>query len=177
MNVNTKSKALFVLGSWTLSVVLLSPTQYLLIYYSSESSAGDGTALSIFMHFLIMGGIWFVVPVAQWIVLRKFFPKAILWLIATTLGWAIARIIGQIMFSIIAYPVPGSSEVVSSIIVGATIGIAQWLYLRMHISGATWWIVFSALGFLIVLLGERLIEILVLIVALIRYPISPGTLF
>ncbi len=78
----------------------------------------------------------------------------ILWMLVTTVGWAIGFVmgfalahigeavepfIGSVLGGILAYVIFGAAS-------GAVVGLVQWLVLRRQISRAGWWILASAAG-------------------------------
>ena len=86
---------------------------------------------------------------AQWLVLRRFLPVSPLWVITIP--------IGCFLFYLIAYLIPdsllqnvddeaASTLTIGFLILGAILGLPQWLILRGKLTGAALWILASALG-------------------------------
>lgn len=86
------------------------------------------------------------IGVMQWWMLRTLFPQASWWMLASTLGGAVGWGIAIIL-------VPSELGILAGAIVGAGIGVAQWLVLRRWVYQAGWWIPLSALGWALGLTG------------------------
>ena len=87
--------------------------------------------------------------VAQWLIVRRYMPRA---------GWwAPATIIGVILIAVapvVAYETQDPRSMwlkyeSGGLLEGLVLGVAQWLVLRQHVRRAGWWIVASAVGWLI----------------------------
>ena len=73
---------------------------------------------------------------AQWLVLQGRFSQLGLWILATTVGFAVGDAMGAEM-----------SGAVALALTGASVGIAQWLILRRwQVSRAGWWVLASIAG-------------------------------
>jgi hypothetical protein len=88
--------------------------------------------------------------IAQWLVLRRRLPGAEQWM------WA--SIAGAVVFSVLRHPlllavssIPGAvlriGAFVDALALGASIGFAQWLVLRRHVSRSGWWLVACVGGY------------------------------
>jgi hypothetical protein len=86
---------------------------------------------------------------AQWVVLRRFIPVSPLWVVTIPVSW--------FLFYFIAYTIPESlwqiadNEAASTLtlgflVLGAIMGLPQWLILRRKLTRAALWIVGSSLG-------------------------------
>jgi hypothetical protein len=108
----------------------------------------------------------------QWSILRQQFVdmKAKKWLICTVLGAAVAWLIGMTYPTFFISDTASSSEpsrvmivflaAGSGIVLGAVFGFFQWLELRRHTMGASWWIVANTVawivGLVVIYLGASL---------------------
>ena len=79
------------------------------------------------------------IGVMQWWMLRPLFPEAQWWMLASALGGAVGWLTAILL-------VPSELGILAGAIVGAGIGVAQWLLLRRWVYQAGWWIPLSALG-------------------------------
>lgn len=102
-----------------------------------------------------------VVGFAQWIVLRSVAPSLRLrsWLLATLTGACVAWLLGVIPSSIATAqersgtPMPQPSQVAvilmagaMGMVLGAVLGVPQFLVMRRHFERAGWWIVANAVA-------------------------------
>jgi hypothetical protein len=87
-----------------------------------------------------------LVGAAQWIVLRPLIRRDGWWIPASAVGWAAGRAIVLTVFP------PGTAGFAEAVI-GASVGLAQWLVLRGQVHRAWWWIVLSTLGWALGLTG------------------------
>jgi WD40 repeat protein len=85
---------------------------------------------------------------AQWLCLRRYFPKAGWWVLVTTGGLTVGSGMGWAG----GWALAGAEHVPSAIpgvattwLAGLVGGIAQWLYLRRHVKRAGWWVPASTL--------------------------------
>jgi hypothetical protein len=79
------------------------------------------------------------VGLAQWIVLRKRIEHPELWVLASGIGWAAGR-------GLVVAVLPSQATVLAGGIIGAALGLAQWLVLRQRVVKSWWWIIVSGLG-------------------------------
>jgi hypothetical protein len=89
------------------------------------------------------------VGIAQWPVLRGQVPRASWWVLASTVGmavgWAAAFAAGEaVSLAMLEEEAVGMG--VAGVVVGASVGIAQWLVLRGQVSRASWWVLVSTVG-------------------------------
>lgn len=106
--------------------------------------------------FLLVPAIAICVGVAQWLVIRKYMPRAIAWIAASIAG----LFVGAAMISAVAWIANAtlSESAVAQImqgrlsmalplsLYGASIGFTQWLFLRRFARHSQWWILASAIG-------------------------------
>jgi hypothetical protein len=81
---------------------------------------------------LVIGGL-------QWVVLRQRVPQTGWWVLASTAGWTGG-------WAIVNVSVRPEFGFLTGAVLGAAMGIAQWLFLRRHFYQAGWWILVSVLG-------------------------------
>lgn len=87
-----------------------------------------------------------VVGVLQWLVLRSLLREDGWWIPASAAGWA-----GSVaLVTLILRP---QNPLVAPLLLGAGIGLTQWLVLRWQLEQAWWWIVLSTLGWAIGMMG------------------------
>lgn len=86
---------------------------------------------------LVMSGV--VIAGFQWTVLYKRIQKAWQWFVLSSLGW----IIGYIFFVIF---IPDGLGFLVGPIMGGTLGILQWIFLKKQFEWAGWWIPISILA-------------------------------
>ena len=82
--------------------------------------------------------------IAQWLVLRRRVSRTGWWMLASTagglVGFAFDGMVLRIMF---AAP---EGDLAFAALIGASLGIAQWLVLRRRVSRAGWWVLASTVG-------------------------------
>ena len=104
-------------------------------------------ALPGFFVALLVVGILF--GLAQWLVLHRFLPVSPLWVVTIPISW--------VLFYLIPYIIPESllqnadDESTSMLtfaylVMGAMMGLSQWLMLRRKLTRAALWILGSSLG-------------------------------
>ena len=95
-----------------------------------------GSLLFAGLAFLISG---YVVALSQFFVLNQHIHKAWRWIIASGLGWTAGWFVSYLL-------VPKELDVLSSLVLGLALGVAQWWILRKEFAWAGWWIPLSILG-------------------------------
>jgi hypothetical protein len=90
---------------------------------------------------------WTLAGLAQWIAVRKYVQKAGWWILASVIGGIMAQatiyVIGSIANDMGLFNVP---VLVYFVMMGISVGLAQWLALRKHVRKAGWWILTIAIG-------------------------------
>lgn len=109
--------------------------------------------VSIFVFSAMLG---VSIGLAQWVVLLRW-VRADLWILASTVGWLLGFPISYpISFAVAMFLLSsqGSAKenlffslAVGGAILGALIGLAQWLVLRNQMSGSSLWIWFNVVGY------------------------------
>jgi hypothetical protein len=77
--------------------------------------------------------------ILQAIVLREHLANPWLWILATTVGWGIP---GIILF----FLNPSGLEFFNGLLIGITLGFAQWLILRTIVALSGWWIIMNVVA-------------------------------
>lgn len=77
--------------------------------------------------------------ILQWFVLRGHIHKAWRWIIATVFGWTAGS-------TLILFLVADGMEFLAGVILGITVGTAQWLILRREFHWHGWWIVINVVA-------------------------------
>lgn len=93
-----------------------------------------------------IGGV--AIGLAQWFVLRQQFSQALWWVLANALSWSL---IGGSSLGAVGWVAPSSTYIplraiygtLNGALVGALIGVAQWLVFRKQVDRAWRWIVAS----------------------------------
>ncbi len=95
-----------------------------------------GNLLFSGLSFLIAGA---AIAAFQWSVLYKRIPKAWQWLPYTFLGWFLGYLATLLIFR-------QNTTLWTGPLIGLTVGVFQWIYLRNKLDLAWWWIPISLLA-------------------------------
>lgn len=93
--------------------------------------------------------------IMQWLVLRRQILNADWWILASVAGWVIGE--GIALFATMGFTRILNISI-SAVVIGAMIGIMQWLVLRHKVYGAKWWILASTMGWTLGELTSLFIE-------------------
>jgi hypothetical protein len=127
-----------------------------------EKTQGVSILLLILIAFRLVSGA--LGGTGQWLVLRSWLPSIRSWVLATSVGGAIAFALSNAFWSatLISPSAVGMGAFSPSVSVvplfvfagisGLVLGIAQWLVLRTKLPQAYWWIPLSSIG----MLGESI---------------------
>jgi len=77
--------------------------------------------------------------ILQWFVLQAHIQKAWRWILATIVGWTTGSML-ILFFS------SDSSEFLAGVILGCTVGTAQWFILRKEYQWMGWWIIINVVA-------------------------------
>lgn len=88
------------------------------------------------LAFVVIG---LAMGILQWLILQRRLQNAWWWILATTLGWMVGSII-------IILLLPEGMDFTAGLILGLTMGSAQWLVLRQEIHWSGWWIVINIIA-------------------------------
>jgi len=98
--------------------------------------------LGIYVFVPVVG---LVTGVVQYGLLRRYMPRMGWWVLATAGGW----LLGVLLIAVLGW-LNWSHEALNLdlafILMGLSIGVAQWLLLQRHLPGATWWIAANVVG-------------------------------
>ena len=108
----------------------------------------------IFWYAVLTG---FVIGVTQWLVLRRYIQSAGWWIPASGFAWVVSLLamssvieitdpIAEFISSVLGLWRIFGINVVIGIGIGVGLGVAQWLVLRRHTQGASWWVLASVVG-------------------------------
>ena len=111
----------------------------------------DRIAMNVFVPLMAI-----CIGIAQWLVMRRHTRRAGWWLVASIAGWIVGAAAIIVTSSVVSSVVPmgilneivtgTAGTVVALALLGAVIGITQWLYLRRHFTRAGWWVLASLAG-------------------------------
>jgi hypothetical protein len=89
------------------------------------------------------------IGLAQWLVLRRFIPLALLWVFTILIGWLLSYLIfaaiPEALWQIVDDEATGTLTFMFTV-VGAAMGLPQWLILRRKFTKAMLWVLGSSLG-------------------------------
>jgi len=105
---------------------------------------------SMFVAIVITGGA--VIGILQWLVLRAYVKKATLWILATTIGFALPGLLAVMLD--INTPPRFAAQLWSSVQIGCSLGIVQLLVLRLWVSKTSWWVAAAIAGEVVALLAR-----------------------
>ena len=98
----------------------------------------------------------FVIGVAQWLVLHRYLRGAGWWIPASGFAWVVSFLatsmilgidpIAEFISSVLGLWRAYVINVVFGTVVGAGLGVAQWLVLRRQTQGAGWWVLACIVG-------------------------------
>ncbi len=104
---------------------------------------------------LVIGdpGVGVGVGLAQWLVLKRAINEAGWWIWASTVGWFVGWAMVSTGVLLPAGLGQGLTSVLAGAVLGAAIGLAQWLVLRRMVYQAGWWTFASVIGWTVALTG------------------------
>jgi len=98
--------------------------------------------------YVLLPMLGLLIGLLQYLLLRRYLPRMVWWIPATVLGWALPLLLG--LASVGWLPAlaidPVWSGALGFALIGASIGVCQWLVLRRRIHRATLWVLASILG-------------------------------
>jgi hypothetical protein len=95
--------------------------------------------------------IGFSFGIMQWLILRRYMPRAGWWVLVSTLGWilgfGVLALADKFAENLVTSAIqPEVSALVFFLAAGALVGILQWLVLRRHMLQAGWWVLANVVG-------------------------------
>jgi hypothetical protein len=89
--------------------------------------------------------------IMQWLILRRYMPRAGWWVLVSTLGWilgfGVLALAGKFAENLVPSAIqPEVSALVFFLAAGVSLGILQWLVLRRHMLQAGWWVLANVVG-------------------------------
>jgi hypothetical protein len=97
--------------------------------------------LSLYLFFPLVG---LLIGLAQYGLLRSLLPRMGGWVLATTAGWILGLILSTFP-GWLGWTVSNDVDLLF-ILMGLSIGLAQWLVLRKRVSRALWWVAATLFG-------------------------------
>jgi hypothetical protein len=95
--------------------------------------------------------IGFSFGIMQWLILRRYMPRAGWWVLVSTLGWilgfGVLALADKFAQNLVTSAIqPEVSALVFFLAAGVSVGILQWLVLRRHMLQAGWWVLANVVG-------------------------------
>ena len=88
------------------------------------------------LAFVVIG---IALGVLQWFVLQEHIQKSWQWIIATIVGWTLGS-------TLVLLLVADGAEFLAGVILGCTVGTAQWLVLRREVHWNGWWLIINVVA-------------------------------
>lgn len=109
-----------------------------------------------------------VTAVVQWLLLRPHLAGAGWWIPLTVAGWLAGGLLAFFIIRLVDARVLGPAPIF--LLVGATVGLAQWLLLRRILPGSSWWLPANLLASGALLLVGEAFESIAELVAVLMLP-------
>jgi hypothetical protein len=93
----------------------------------------------LFIHPFGLAASGIAIGILQWVVLQQHITKGRGWILASVVGWTAGWVIALLA-------VPSDARLLAGIVLGASVGTAQWLVLRREVQLAGWWPIISTLA-------------------------------
>jgi hypothetical protein len=87
--------------------------------------------------------------IAQWLVLRRLIPLSPLWVLTLPVGWVLSMLVPVAIPASLWQVVDSESTATLTllyVVMGAVMGLPQWLMLRRKLLRAAWWILGNSVG-------------------------------
>jgi hypothetical protein len=158
------------LPAWALLTTVAIPLAWLLsaplgaaFLLALNPIIGPGTDLPSFLDGDMLRALGFLAALAltmaifQWLLLRPYLPHAGWWILVTGLGWLAAGLLfaATITLSLGQDLLSTAGLLLAFALLGAAVGLVQWLFLRRVIPGAGWWVLVNVIGFASIALAGR----------------------
>jgi hypothetical protein len=97
--------------------------------------------------YILLPALGLLAGFLQYLLLRRHLPRMRWWIVATVAGLLLGHVGGRLLY----HPLHGSLRstwfaVLMTLLIGASVGIAQWLVLRQRVRHAIWWVLANAVG-------------------------------
>lgn len=151
-------------GGWVILSVSVILMAFQLHRIFITSSTGKGNPVQDAITGIIMFGI--LLPIAQWVVIRHYFPNSTKWLLVSLIGLIAVYILDIAITAIGILPTQGANRILAlTISYGIIVGFTQWVFLRQHVQNALLWVFASAIGWGIMIMAtgpivEGIVEML-----------------
>jgi len=99
--------------------------------------------------YILWPALGLVTGLLQYLLLRRYLKRMGWWIAATALGLSVGPIGGRLLYRTLYATLDVGSMWLSAsmvVLVGAPVGLAQWLVLRRRVHRAAWWLLISLLG-------------------------------
>jgi hypothetical protein len=105
---------------------------------------GAGVILTVSMNMGLLGAlIGGLIGLGQWLFFRREFPFAVFWVLGTAAGWGLG-LPAALVFNLLAGI--GLSAALYGLIIGAFVGLSQWLVCRWIVNQPVRWIWINVLA-------------------------------
>ena len=159
-------------------------------YVTDKLFAGlqaSNTYLGILFSVLGSGVFGLTVSAAQWILLRRYIPKTIWWMITGTAGRAFGALIGSIFVWMLGNTLNLQDDAWSGLIIyvvvrGTVLGAFQWAFLKQFRTQTGWWVLGNGIGWMlghmiaIFFLASKINDFIIQIMVEVLAGIITGTL-
>jgi hypothetical protein len=88
-----------------------------------------------------------VSAVLQWLLLRRYLENAAVWIPLTAVGWLAGIFMIYLARPAVEAAPSGRTLTLVLLLLGAVVGLAQWIYLRRMVDHAGYWVLASATGY------------------------------
>jgi hypothetical protein len=118
---------------------------FLIRTFDTQSDIGIQTVVSLTGGVVLGASI----GISQWLILRNYVARPDYWISASTLGVTTGFMVGLILYNSTG-GLGGyyGSIVIGALVVGAALGLAEWLILRRYVARAGWWVFANSIGLL-----------------------------
>lgn len=148
--------------------LLAAPLAMLFLFLSRLSGAPSPLSSNMATMLGFVTGLGLTSAAIQWFLLRRQLPHAGWWIPLTLAGWFAA---GLLIFTLDRlFRLWLQAPLTGFVLLGATVGIAQWLLLRQLLPHAAWWPLLTLLAFSTYLLVGRAITSLAELLFFLTFP-------
>jgi hypothetical protein len=101
------------------------------------------------LSYFLFPSLGLVIGFLQSILLSRYLPRMGWWIAATVVGWLLPFAVIRLFSGSLSPALDDNSlwsMTVAIVLIGGSMGLAQWLVLRQRVCHASWWILASVLG-------------------------------